>query len=313
MSDLPAADLRDEASKRTSLRTWAKALRLHQWVKNILMFFPLVLAHRYGEPLAFLKVAAGFVVVGMVASATYVFNDLNDLAADRAHQTKRNRPIASGKISARAAATVAIVLLLVGLAAAFALSVAFGALLLVYVLLTSSYSLWLKRLALVDVAVLGTLFTLRIFMGGAVVGIDLTIWFIVFSAFLFFSLSLAKRHTEVVRAFERGETGWIRGRGYKGSDAPLILALGVGSSVAASILLFLYVVNDAYPYGHYHRPDWLLAIAFLLLLWSARIWLKSHRGELDDDPIVFAFRDPASWGVVAAAAVCFLVAIGPPP
>ncbi len=312
MSELSVDDLRDETARRASLKVWVKALRLHQWIKNVLMFLPLILAHRYMEPLAVAKVAAGFVAVGLVASATYIFNDLNDLAADRAHATKRNRPLASGKIGVQTAVVAAIALLTVGLAAAFALGTNFGALVLLYIALTVSYSLWLKRLALVDVAVLGCLFTLRIFMGGAIVGIDLTIWFIVFSAFLFFSLSLAKRHTEIVRAFERGETGYIRGRGYKGSDAPLILSLGVGSSVAATILLFLYVMNDAYPYGHYHRPDWLLAIAFLLLLWTSRIWLKSHRGELDDDPIVFAFRDPPSWGVAAAAAISFLIAIGPP-
>lgn len=291
------------------LRDWLRALRVHQWSKNALLFVPLFLAHRYLDPMAVLRLLTGFISVGMVASATYLINDLSDLAADRAHHSKRFRALASGRIQARDAVLVGGCIGLAGLVAGFVMDALFGALLLVYVVFTLAYSLRLKAIALVDVFVLGLLFTLRIIMGIVLLRVTASPWLIVFSVFFFFSLSMAKRHVEIVRAADRGDTGRIKGRGYLVQDAPLTLALGVSTSLAAVTLLFLYVVNDAYPHAFYRQPIWLLGIAFLVFLWTSRIWLKSHRGLLDDDPIAFALRDPPSWAVAAAVVVTFILAI----
>ena len=146
-------------------------------------------------------------------------------------------------------------------------------------------------------------------MGIAILDISVSAWLLVFSMFFFFSLSTAKRHTEIVRAGYSSLKGKIKGRGYYATDAPLTLSLGVSSSLAATLLLFLYVVNDAYPAGFYQRPQWLWSVAFLVFLWTSRIWLKSHRGKLDDDPIVFALKDPASWAIGGALVVVFVLAV----
>ncbi len=295
--------------QKTGLRVWAKAIRMHQWAKNALMFVPLILSHQYGDPVAFVTITLGFICMGLVASATYILNDLSDLSADRRHHSKRHRPIASGLVSAQRAIVVGLALGLIGLTGAFALNLWFAMQVLAYVALTLAYSLRLKAVAMLDVFALGMLFTLRILMGATILGIVMSPWLLVFSMFFFFSLSTAKRHVEIVRAVQRGETGRINGRGYQVEDAPLTLALGIASSLAATTLMFLYVVNDAYPHEHYKNPEWLLGIAFLVFLWTGRVWMKSHRGRLDDDPVVFALKDPTSWTIGGAILVTFTSAI----
>ncbi|MFA5950037.1 MAG: UbiA family prenyltransferase [Hyphomicrobium sp.] len=279
---------------RAGIMTWLRLLRMHQWSKNVLMFVPLALAHRYGDAAALLQVALAFLCMGFVASATYIINDLSDLDADRRHATKRYRPLASAEISVGAGIVVAVLLGMAGMTGALLLDRWFALALGVYVALTLAYSLRLKAIALLDVFVLGLLYTLRIVMGIVLLHVPPSPWLLVFSLFFFFSLSMAKRHVEIVRAFARGETGRIKGRGYLGTDAPLTLSLGVSSTSVAVMLLFLYVANDAYPVGVYRHPQWLWVISPLVFLWTTRIWLKSHRGRLDDDPINFALRDPPS-------------------
>lgn len=295
--------------KPAGCRVWLKAIRLHQWVKNALMFVPLVLAHRYGDLTSIASIAAGFVCMGLMASATYLLNDASDLAADRQHATKRFRPLASGAIPIGQAALVGAMMGIAGLAGAFELSVPFALLMILYTILTVAYSLRLKAIAILDVFVLGLLFTLRIVMGLAIIEVPPSPWLLVFSMFFFFSLSIAKRHTEIVRAASRRLSGTIKGRGYRVTDEPLTLALGMSSSVAATMMLFLYVVNDAYPKGFYKNPEWLWCVAFLVFLWTCRIWLKSHRGKLDDDPIVFALKDPPSWAIGAVLVIVFVLAV----
>jgi 4-hydroxybenzoate polyprenyltransferase len=178
-----------------------------------------------------------------------------------------------------------------------------------YVGLTLAYSLRLKAIPLLDVFVLGGLYTLRIIMGAVLLHVPLSPWLLMFSLFFFLSLSLAKRHVEIVRAAERGEVGHIRGRGYQASDAPLTLALGISSSSIAVVLLLLYVANSAYPTGAYTTPQWLWAISPIVFLWTTRIWLKSHRAKLDDDPINFALRDPPSLLLGLLIAIAFSLAV----
>jgi 4-hydroxybenzoate polyprenyltransferase len=291
------------------LSAWLRVVRLHQWAKNGLMFVPLLLAHRYGDPAAVLQVLAGFFCMGLVASATYVINDLGDLESDRRHATKCRRPIASGEVPALHAVMLSAFLGMAGLAGAFLLSPAFAVLVLAYVTLTVGYSLKLKTLALIDVFVLGMLYMLRVYMGTVLADVAASPWLLVFSLFFFLSLSMAKRHVEIIKAEAGGHTGMIRGRGYAVRDAPLTLALGVSSSLAAVLLLLLYVVNDAFPEGYYEDPRWLWAVGPIVFLWCARVWLKSHRGELDDDPVVFAIKDAASWALGMGMLAIFALAI----
>lgn len=294
--------------KRPTLSTWLKLLRVHQWSKNILMFVPLMLAHQYSNVDAVITAIQAFICMGLVASATYIINDLSDLDADRQHATKRFRPLASGAISVGSGIAMAGVLGLVGVIGAIAIDPMFAVVVGAYILLTIAYSLRLKAIALLDVFVLGLLFTLRILMGIVLLHVPPSPWIIVFSLFFFFSLSMAKRHVEIVRAAERGQIGRIKGRGYLPSDAPLTLCLGVSSSTVAITLLFLYVANDAYPAGAYTSPQWLWAVSPLVFLWTTRIWMKSHRGLLDDDPINFALNDLPSLGIGLAVLACFALA-----
>ncbi len=288
--------------------SWFKALRIHQWAKNLLVFVPLALAHRYGDPTAVAKTFAGFLSLSAVASATYIFNDIRDLSADRLHPTKRNRPLASGAISERAASVAALFLGLVGFVIAAFLDTHFTMLLALYVILSVAYSVRLKAIALLDLFVLSFLFTLRILMGIALLDVPVSAWLLMFSMFFFFSLSTAKRHVEIVRAAQRGETRRIKARGYLVSDEPFTLALGISAGFVANVLLFLYVANDAYPRGLYQSPEWLFCIGFVVFLWTSRLWLKSHRGRLNDDPVEFALKDPPSLLLGLAALTFFLLA-----
>jgi 4-hydroxybenzoate polyprenyltransferase len=291
-----------------TLNTWLKALRIHQWSKNALVFVPLMLGHAYGNINAVLSCLAGFVLLSVLASSTYIVNDLLDLDADRRHPTKRNRPLARGDIPAGAAMAVALVGIIGSLAAAYVLSKAFFVCLAGYLITTLAYSLWLKRLLLVDVFVLAALFTSRIAMGIALAGVVASPWLLTFTMFFFLSLSLAKRHVEVVNAGQTG-TEKIPGRDYLASDLPLTVALGIGCNAVAMLVMFLYLTNDAMPAGFYRQPYWLWAAAFVVFLWSLRIWGLSHRGKLDADPVAFAIRDRTSIALGLVVAAVFAVAI----
>lgn len=247
--------------------------------------------------------------MGLVASGTYIINDLTDLEADRLHPTKRERPLARGDIPAQSAFAVAVLMIGAGLAGAAMLQMKFALAMLLYLALTLAYSLYLKRAAMLDVFVLGGLYAARILMGSLLIASPLSPWLIVFSLFLFLSLSMAKRHVEIVKTAAAGGDDKVRGRGYLTSDAPLTLGFGIASSVAAVLLILLYVVHDAYPAGAYKSPVWLWPISFIVFLWTARLWLLSHRGELDDDPVVFALKDPASLFLGVLVLGCFVGAI----
>lgn len=300
---------RDFPAERPRLISWLRMMRIHQWSKNLLILVPLILAHRYTDQDSVITQLLGFVCMGLVASGTYIFNDLSDLDADRLHPTKRNRPLASADVSSISGALWAVVLVIAGLTGAFLIDQIFGALLIVYIILTVSYSLRLKSIVLLDVIILSLLYALRVLMGIALLSVAVSPWLLVFTVFFFFSLSLAKRHVEIVRAAMSGSTGKVEGRGYLVSDGPLTLSLGIASSLAAVLLLFLYVTNDAYPIDAYRHPAWLWGISPLVFLWTSRIWLKSHRGDLDDDPVSFALRDPPSILLGALVAACLALAI----
>ena len=291
------------------LRVWLKALRPHQWTKNILVFVPLFLAHKYGDPVAVASAVAAFLCIGLVASGTYVINDLSDLDADRVHPTKRDRALASGRIGAGRALVAAVACIAAGLAGALSVSAAFLVLLVTYLVITFSYSIHLKRVVMLDVVILGALYTLRIMMGTAVIGVALSPWLLMFSLFFFLGFSLAKRYVEIVgTGADKDGDAFIKGRGYKYSDGPLLLAFGVSTSIVAILILSLYIVNEAFPIGAYNHPQWLWLITPIVLLWTMRIWLLCYRGDMHDDPVAFAIRDRTSWGLGVLVMLAFFAA-----
>ena len=287
---------------------WLRALRLHQWSKNLLIFVPLLVGHAYGSLANVFAAAEGFALTCLLASATYMVNDIADLEADRLHHTKRLRPFASGALPVAFGLIVAPLLIAAALAGAYFLAPAFAASLVLYLALTLGYSFGLKQLPLVDVFIVSMLFVLRIVMGTAVLALAYSPWLLTFSGAFFLSLALAKRHVEVVRA-DRSDVEDVIGRGYRGADWPLTLAFGVGAGLTSIVIMLLYLANDAAPSGFYAKPGWLYAVPALMTVWLMRLWLLSHRMELDDDPVIFALRDPASLLLGLGVAVAFWLAL----
>lgn len=296
------AQILPRAHART--RTWIKALRLHQWSKNALIFVPLILAHEFSQTALLFKVTAAWVLFGLVASATYLINDLSDLSADRRHPTKRFRAVASGLVRISVAGPLALLMLCCGLAGAWWLDDAFGVTASVYVALTLAYSLRLKREPLVDVTVIAALFAVRIVAGMVVVAHPVSLWLATFTMTLFLSLALAKRTAELVRSAQRGCA--VAGRGYLPGDEPLTLALGIAAGMVSVLVMVLYMSIEAMPTGLYQNQGPLFVIPVVLGMWIMRMWLRAHRGVLDDDPVVYAIRDRGSW--VHAGAVIALYA-----
>lgn len=297
------------ADRPPALKVWRKALRLHQWSKNILIFAPLFLAHAYADPGAILRCILGFVIVGIVASGTYLINDLADLAADRQHATKNGRPLASGDLPVSHGLVAAPLLIGGGLLAAVSLNPVFAGFLLVYLVTTLCYSFAGKRVPFLDVFILGALYTIRILIGTALIHAEVSEWLLTFSFFFFLSLSIAKRHVEISSARDRGDLGPIPGRGYQGRDWPLTLAWGTAASVASILVMILYLVEDAMPDGAYRAPEFLWAAPVLVALWTSRIWLLADRGELDDDPVAFAINDRISLLLGVLFGVAFFLAV----
>jgi 4-hydroxybenzoate polyprenyltransferase len=297
---------RELAVRRGGVAAWLRALRVRQWLKNLLLFLPLLAAHRFGDVTAALAAGVGFFAFGLTASAIYLANDLFDLPADRAHPSKRERPFAAGTLSIPAG--LAAIPLALGAAAALASSLPaeFGAALAFYVLMNALYTLWLKRVVLADVALLGGMYALRVVVGGLATRIPVSTWLIAFSLFFFLSLAFLKRFAELRRLRDEGASA-TPGRGYVPSDAPVLLALGPACAVVSALVLGLYVEGDAVA-TLYRMPDVLWALIPLLVYWSGRIWLLAQRGELDDDPILFTTRDRGSYLVAALALAVFALA-----
>lgn len=306
-----ACDIEAEFEGRNrSFRQWTRLMRVHQWSKNVLIFAPLILSQLYIDLAASLTIMTTFFGMSVMASGSYIINDVLDMASDRNHKTKRFRPIASGDIDAGVALVVAVCLIVGGLAIGLVVSTQVAGLFLLYLAITLSYSIVLKRLVMVDIFVLASLYTLRIMIGIVALGVAISYWLLMFSFFFFFSLSLAKRHVEVVQAGRKAEGDHpIPGRGYRTGDAPLTLATGVATEMVAVLVLSLYIVNDIYPEAAYAHPEWLWGVVSMVLIWASRIWLLSHRGELNDDPVTFALRDRPSLLIGAIAAAAFVASV----
>jgi 4-hydroxybenzoate polyprenyltransferase/phosphoserine phosphatase len=271
---------------------WFKALRLHQWLKNLLLFLPLLGAHQLLNLPLLSDALLAFVSFGLCASSVYVLNDLMDLESDRRHPRKRKRPFAAGHLSPLAGAAVSGVLLLGAIAVALLVRPAFVVWLGVYFALTLAYTFWLKRKILLDVLSLAGLYTLRIIAGGAAVGVAASFWLLAFSLFLFLSLAFVKRYSELKVMLEQGQDE-AHGRGYRTDDLELIQMLGIVAGFSAVLVMALYI-NGETVLQLYRHPEAMWLTVPILLYWISRMWVKAHRGDMHDDPVLYAVRDRVS-------------------
>jgi 4-hydroxybenzoate polyprenyltransferase len=280
-----------------------RALRVHQWAKNVLIFLPLILAHALNVGVL-LQSALAFLSFSLVASSTYIVNDVLDLAADRVHPRKRRRPFAAGDLSVIAGFCVAIVLFAAGVAISLPMAPSFTSWLLIYCVVTLAYSLYFKRIVIVDVIILSALYTLRILAGAAAARVPISDWMAGFSIFFFFSLALVKRFSELENLRARGVAP-SNGRGYLVHDMEQLRAFGTGSAFA-SIVVFTLYINNPDVRNLYHHPQRLWLLTPLLIWWMSRVWLRASRGQMHEDPVVFALTDRAS---LLAGVAIFLIAL----
>jgi 4-hydroxybenzoate polyprenyltransferase len=304
---LPAPK-RQRSSLAASARAWISAIRVHQWAKNLLIFLPLLSSHRFDEIALIGQAALAFVAFGLCASSIYVMNDIIDLTDDRHHRLKRLRPFASGTLPIEAGFWAFPLLLVSAYAIALlALPPLFAVVLTVYYSLTITYTLLLKRVMALDVIALAILYTLRVIAGVVALSLTLTFWLLAFAMFLFLSLALAKRFAEIHDALERGRTGKTRGRDYETADLAMISSLGAASGYLSVLVLALYIREQA-TMALYSNPELLWLACPVLLFWITRVWLLAHRGQMHEDPVVFAVRDGVSHVSGAIFLLTFLAA-----
>lgn len=280
-----------------SIRPYLKAIRPHQWLKNILVFLPMLAAHQYDAQTFFYSFLA-FIAFSAVASSAYIFNDLLDLAADRAHPRKCNRPFASGAVPLSHGTWMGAGLLLAGVLVAALVNWMLLGVLIGYYVITMAYSLDLKRRTIIDICTLAGLYTLRIAAGGAATSLTLSVWLLAFSIFFFLSLAAVKRQAELVDTARRGKLE-ASGRGYQVDDLPLISQVAISAGYVSVLVMALYV-NSPIVVELYSYPVALWGVCLILLYWITRMVMITHRGRMDDDPVVFAAKDRISQ-------ICFLV------
>ncbi len=290
----------DQATVANSL--W-RALRIHQWAKNVLIFLPLLLAHSIITG-AVLHSLIAFLSFSLVASGTYIVNDLLDLTSDRRHTSKRHRPFAAGDLSAIFGTILAAGLLACGVLLSMSLTGRFTFWLLTYFCVTLAYSLYCKRIVIVDVIILSALYTLRIMAGAAAAQVPISDWMAGFAIFFFFSLAMVKRFSELENLRARG-TEPSNGRGYLVHDMEQLRAFGTASAFA-SIVVFTLYINNPEVRQLYHHPQRLWLLTPMLIWWLSRVWLRASRGQMNEDPVIFALTDRAS---LLAGVVIFLIAL----
>ncbi|MGR3794950.1 UbiA family prenyltransferase [Vannielia sp. SX4] len=295
-----SADFEHLVDRPPAARHYFQALRSHQWVKNVLIFLPMMAAHETATA-TLLQSMLAFVAFCMVASSVYVMNDLLDLSADRVHSHKKKRPFAAGNVPIADGTWLMIGLLAGGLLCSAFLGLSFFLVLMLYFGLTTLYSLSLKRKLIVDICTLAALYTMRIIAGGAATGIPLTVWLLAFSMFLFFALAAVKRQAELIENIAQGKVG-AAGRGYHVDDLSIIQNMAISSGFVSVLVLVLYVNSDDVN-ALYSAPYFLWGIALVLLYWVARMVMMAHRGRMHHDPIVYAVKDKVSRS-------CILIILG---
>ena len=284
-----------------------RALRPHQWAKNILVFVPLLLAHAYFDEARVLSTLLAFVSFSLCASAVYIFNDLMDLDADRQHPEKKHRPFAAGDLSILTGLGLSAFLLLVAGYLAFSVSAGYALVFAVYFITTTAYSLGLKAVALLDVFILAGLYTVRVLAGTFSANVELSFWLLAFSLFIFFSLAMLKRYSELYNLLQRTKQK-TNVRGYTTDDKDILALLGVTSGYISVLVLALYITTPEHMVA-YRNPEFLWIVFPALLFWISRVWLLACRGQMNEDPVLFALRDIPSYAVVLIAATGVALAL----
>ncbi len=292
---------------RATLLDLLRLLRPHQWAKNLLVFVPLLTAHLWSNAEALVAAFVTFISLSLTASAVYVLNDLSDLTDDRRHPRKRSRALASARVRPRVGLLVAALLIACAGTLVWATRQAdVAGLLLVYATATLLYSYKLKRIELLDVFALASLYVLRIVIGGIAIQVEMSSWLLAFSLFFFLSLALVKRFCEASFAAESGSIR-LFGRGYHSRDAEFIASLGSASGYIAVVVFALFLTSNEVA-RTYSRPDLLWLVCIILLYWISRVWLLTHRGRMNEDPVLFAVKDPVSYGCGFLICVVVLLA-----
>jgi 4-hydroxybenzoate polyprenyltransferase/phosphoserine phosphatase len=292
---------------KADFRTWGRMMRVHQWLKNLLLFVPLVAAHKLIAADDWLNLVIAFFAFSLCASSVYIANDLLDLESDRQHPRKRNRPFASGRLPIWMGIAVGPVVWLGGMALALSVGMHFTAWLMFYFVLTCAYSWGLKRLVVVDCLTLAMLYTLRVVAGAAAAQMDLSFWLLAFAVFLFLSLAFVKRYAELeINILSNIQK--LSGRGYYTSDAPLVQTLGVTAGYASVVVLALYINSDA-AVMLYRMPEMVWGIVPVILFWISWMWMKAHRGEMHDDPLIFAIKDKASLAAGLVSLIILMIGV----
>ncbi len=295
-----------ERKERGSLKAWIKALRLHQWIKNFLILVPLLASHEFTAMNVWVIAPLAFLFFGLCSSSVYMLNDILDIQDDRKHPTKCKRAFASGQLSIESGLLVFPLLLLAAfIGSYFLLRWEFVLVLACYYALTLLYSFSFKRVVVLDVIVLGALYTLRIIAGSFAFDVKLTFWMLAFSMFIFLSLALVKRYSELLEVKQQGKKDKAHGRGYFTSDLEMIAALGAAAGYLSVMVLALYT-QDAATVKLYSRPEIIWFSCPVLLFWISRIWVIAHRGLMHEDPVVFAIKDRVS----VLAGVIFIIIFG---
>lgn len=299
---------REFAPVHNPIASFIKAIRVRQWAKNALVFLAMLTGQGWTNPEAWREAIIAFFAVSFAASSIYLLNDVVDIDADRHHATKRKRPFASGALSPLVAIVAAPLLLAAGVGLGVIANV--GALVALYVVISALYTFWLKQKLLADVFVLASLYTLRVVIGGVATGYAPSNWLLAFCCFFFLSLALVKRATEIDTAAARGQSHLNR-RGYRASDGDIIKMMGLATGFVSSLVLALYLQSPEVA-ARYSAPLLLWGLPILVVYWLGRVWILADRGEMHDDPLMFALRDRVSWYVAACMGLTFLAAVVAP-
>jgi 4-hydroxybenzoate polyprenyltransferase len=289
------------------LLAFLRAIRVYQWVKNGLVFLPLLAGHHLDDVSKVLDSILAFVAFSLCSSGTYVINDLLDLEADRRHPTKKHRSFASGDLTVKVGLIGTPFLLAAGLGLSLLLPLGFTFILIAYFVAALAYSLYLKKLVIVDVLLLALLYTSRIIGGGLATEIWISNWLLVFSMFLFLSLALLKRFAELQNVLSNAKEA-DKSRGYSTADREQLASMGSASGYMTALVMGLYI-NSEDVNALYAHPEFLWLICPLILYWISRAWLIARRGGMHDDPVVFAIKDKASYAVALLTAIILVFAI----
>lgn len=295
------------AEEKNRLKIFLKAIRIHQWTKNLLIFTALVLSHNWhnGESIQFSLLA--FFSFCFAASSIYLINDLIDLEDDRKHKIKKYRPLAAGTLSIKSAILITPILLSLSFYFASLINLNFIYVLTAYLLLTTAYSLFLKPIALLDVITLTSLYTIRIIAGAIAINVPLSSWLLAFSMFIFLSLALIKRYSELQNLILQGSSKSVS-RGYHVNDLPVVILFGICSGYI-SVLVLVFYTHDLQAGTLYSSPEWLWSVAIAVLYWISRMWLLTFRGNMNEDPVLFAIHDRNSYIVSLIVAASLYLAL----